>query len=110
MSLYYDNNLYPHKDYQVGGLNFIGCAGNKIKSVDHFITELESSFTGQQEIVNTALKIEDTNAEIVRVSFNNNDGKLNHQLRVGGAIACLLLLLLLLFFYITILLLQGVLV
>ena len=67
----------------MGGLNFVGCAGNKIKSVDHFIIE-ESSFTGQQEIVNTALKIEDTNAEIVRVSFKNNGGKLNHQQRVGG--------------------------
>ena len=94
----YARFIFTHiKTIKVGGLNFVGCAGNKIKSVDRFITE-ESSFTGQQEIVNTALKIEDTNAEIVRVSFKNNGGKLNHQQRVGGAIICLLLLLLLLLY------------
>ena len=95
----YARYIFTHiKTIKVGGLNFVDCAGNNIyiKSVDHFITE-ESSFTGQQEIVNTALKIEDTNAEIVRVSFKNNGGKLNHQQRVGGAIVCLLLLLLLLY-------------
>ena len=86
----YTRFTFSHvKTVKISGLNFVGCAGNKIESVDHFIAE-ESSFTGQQEnlIINTALDIEDTNAEIMRVSFKNNGGKLNHRQRVGGAIVC----------------------
>lgn len=74
----YGRFTFSHvKTVKVTGLNFVGCAGNKIESVDLFIAG-ESSFTGQQEIVNTALDIEDTNAEIVNVSFKHNGGKLNH--------------------------------
>ena len=78
------------KTVKINGLNFVGCAGNKIESVDHFIAE-ESSFTGQQEnlIINTALDIEKTNAEIVNVSFKHNGGKFRRQKRAGGAIVCI---------------------
>ena len=84
----YAQLIFSHvQTVKVSGLNFVGCAGNKLESVDNFIAE-ESSFTGQPDTINTALKIGDTKAEIVRISFKHNGGKVNHQQRVGGAIVC----------------------
>ena len=55
----------------IRALNFTGIGGNVIESVDQFLFE-ESSFTGHQEMVGTALEIIETNAVISRSCFHSN--------------------------------------
>ena len=57
----------------VSGFKFIGCAGNRVESVNEFILE-DSSFVGQEDIIGRALELVDTSANIVRSSFNYNKG------------------------------------
>ena len=62
----------------VSGLKFIGCAGNRVESVNEFILE-DSSFVGQEDIIGRALELVDTSANIVRSSFNYNKGDNVHH-------------------------------
>ena len=55
----------------IRALNFIGIGGNVIESVDQFFFK-ESSFTGYEKMVGTALEIVETNAVISRSCFHSN--------------------------------------
>ena len=62
----------------VGGLKFVGCAGNKVESVEQFILEC-SSFVGRADIIGTALELVETSANLVKCSFDNNKGDKERQ-------------------------------
>ena len=64
----------------ISGLNFLGCARNKVESVDLFTLE-DSSFVGQEDINGTALELVETSANLVRSSFNYNKGDKIHHVR-----------------------------
>lgn len=53
---------------QISNLSFIGCTGNVINSVNHFILE-DSSFIGQDEFSGTAVELIETVANLNRISF-----------------------------------------
>ena len=74
-------NCYNHTNLKIGNvgfvqvsnLTFIGCAGNILSSVNHFILE-DSSFIGPTEFEfnGTALQLNETVAKLMRSSFVSN--------------------------------------
>ena len=71
----------------IRGLNFLGCNGNLIYSVDNFTVE-DSSFVGGSELSDASLKIRYTSVSLVRTTFKGNKGgKMGtHNKMLGGAI------------------------
>ena len=81
-------------EVHVNGLDFIGCASNRVESVNHFTLE-DSSFIGREDNRGTALELLYVTARIMRSSFSNNKAQRRHRLRsclfdvslsAGGAI------------------------
>ena len=64
--------------FQISNLTFIGCAGNIVTSVNHFILE-DSSFIGRNEFTGTALELNKTVAKLTRTSFAFNSAVKLHN-------------------------------
>ena len=65
---------------QISRLNFTGCTGNKVENVEEF-TLVDSSFVGVEDKIGTALKLNQTLANISRSSFINNKGDTYHPIQ-----------------------------
>ena len=65
---------------QISRLNFTGCTGNKVENVEQF-TLVDSSFAGVEGKIGTALKLNQTSANISRSSFIDNKGDSYHSIR-----------------------------
>ena len=68
---------------QISRLNFTGCTGNKVENVEQF-TLVDSSFAGVEGKTGTALKLNQTSANISRSSFINNKGDTYHYFRCSN--------------------------
>ena len=68
---------------QISRLNFTGCTGNKVENVEQF-TLVDSSFVGVEGKNGTALKLNQTSANISRSFFINNKDDTYHYIRCGG--------------------------
>ena len=62
----------------ISGLTFVGCAGNRVDSVDRFTLE-ESSFIGQEDVSGTALTLVESSACLIKSFLSNNRGSNNHR-------------------------------
>lgn len=78
-------DLYNITTVRIRSLEFIGCGGNNIKFVVHFLVE-NVSFLGD-EYSSTALELVGTKAVIDKSSFTSNKvGKLRIYFVTGGAV------------------------
>ena len=64
---------------QISRLNFTGCTGNIVKNVEQF-TLVDSSFVGVEGKIGTALKLNQTSANISSSFFINNKGDTYHYI------------------------------